>query len=372
MFYGADTTSVRDHAARCTDGASRVQDIAERLLAAVHGVRWTGPDFDRFAVEALRSTALITAAGAALTDRAAELHLHAEEQDGASTPDSGAGESTIAEISPKTFAQLLQRMAEGDGASAEALRLLFGAEGKSTSEDLGGYLDPEQIDSRSIDLDDIEQFSAAEDLSQGRIGNCWFLASLAAVAEQNPEVIQEHIRLVEGDTPESDYWEVDLWDGSEWVTHEVTQDEIVRDGVRDTDGDITWMTIYERAAVEHMGGEYGDIERNFAGKGFDIVAGDNGSMSLSLSLDSIESKLDEGQSVVTSTPPAIPLIGPADDVVPGHVYVVDEVIRPTDGSEPRIRLINPWGDPHASKPAVLELTQSEYQRSFVSHNSLAH
>lgn len=58
----------------CTDGASRVQDIAERLLAAVHGVHWTGPDFDRFAVEALRSTALITAAGAALTDRAAELH----------------------------------------------------------------------------------------------------------------------------------------------------------------------------------------------------------------------------------------------------------------------------------------------------------
>ena len=74
MFYGADTTSVRDHAARCTDGASRVQDIAERLLAAVHGVHWTGPDLDRFAVEALRSTALITAAGAALTDRAAELH----------------------------------------------------------------------------------------------------------------------------------------------------------------------------------------------------------------------------------------------------------------------------------------------------------
>lgn len=59
------------------------------------------------------------------------------------------------------------------------------------------------------------------------------------------------------------------------------------------------------------------------------------------------------------------------DVVPGHVYVVDEVIRPSDGSEPRIRLINPWGDVNSHKPQVLELTQSEYSRSFVSHNSHA-
>lgn len=42
-----------------------------------------------------------------------------------------------------------------------------------------------------------------------------------------------------------------------------------------------------------------------------------------------------------STGPIRNRFGPAPDVVPGHVYVVDEVIRPSDGSEPRIRLINP-------------------------------
>lgn len=57
------------------------------------------------------------------------------------------------------------------------------------------------------------------------------------------------------------------------------------------------------------------------------------------------------------------------DVVPSHVCVVDEVIRPSHGSEPSIRLINPWGDVNSHKPQVLELTQSEYSRSFVSHNS---
>lgn len=113
-----------------------------------------------------------------------------------------------------------------------------------------------------------------------------------------------------------------------------------------------------------------DIERNFAGKGFDIVAGDNGSMSLSLSSDSIESKLMKDRA--SSRAPPVSLIGPADDVVPGHVYVVDEVIRPIGRIRAEDQAHRSLGDPHASKPAVLELTQSEYQRSFVSHNLFAH
>lgn len=350
--------------------AGRLEQLGTDVAALVRSVSWTGADYERFRDHAELTTARLSRVVDSVRVAADDLHAHAEEQDLASEPDS-YGIDDMREIARFDLESLVLRMSGGDELASEALRQLFGKEGKSTPEDLGGFLDPDEVDSRSIEVDDIEDFSLEGDLSQGRLGDCWFLASLAAVAATAPETIEDRITLVEGATPDEDFWEVELWDGTEWVTHVVTQDEIVRHGVRDDNGDITWMTIYERAAVEHMGGEYGDIERNFAGKGFDMVTGDNGSMSIDLSLDTIEAKLQEGQSVVTSTPPAIPFLGPADDVVPGHVYVVDEIIRPTDGSEPRIRLINPWGDPTASRPPVLELTQSEYTRSFISHNSVA-
>lgn len=369
MFHGADTESLRQCAEGWETGAQRLYEVADRLLTTSHSVAWTGSDRDHFLTEAQAACSSVESAASTIGRLSADLRQQAEEQDRASEAADPVHGIPLP-YSREGFEELVRRMAAGDLDATDSIRQLFGKEGKSTAEDLGGYLDPSDVDSRAVDVDNIGDFDLEKDLSQGRIGNCWFLASLASVAAQNPGAIEKRIELVEGETPDEDYWIVELWDGSEWIPHEVTQDEIVEYGVRDENGDITWMTIYERAAVEHLGGEYGDIERNFAGKGFDMVTGDNGSLSLNLDLDSIERKLDAGQSVVTSTPPSIPLIGPADDVVPGHVYVVDEIVRPADGSEPRIRLINPWGDVSKKKPQVIELTQSEYARSFISQNSL--
>lgn len=236
--------------------------------------------------------------------------------------------------------------------------------------------------SRQIAVDEasLEDFDPRTVVQGDSFGDCWFLATLASVADQNPALIAENIELVQGESPEEDYWIVTLYDNGRPVEHIVTQDELVRDGVRErvdhADGTyserISWMSIYERAAVEHVGGDYGDLEANFAGNGFEMITGDDGDIHFTGGFDDIRQDLDDGDSIVTSTPPGWLLGGAPDgDVVDGHVYVVEGFSTNDEGDEV-IVLVNPWGKPDGSRPPVIELTQDEYLANFVSRNNLPH
>ncbi|MGP9744186.1 C2 family cysteine protease [Brachybacterium sp. AOP29-B2-41] len=322
--------------------------------------------------------AQLDAVSRGMREMADELSEHAHEQELASTADA----PTI----PTSMGSLRSLLGQ-DGSpkyAEDLLRHLFGASGGSTEDSLGGFEDPRHVSSRTIgvDLETIQAFDPRTTVQGDSFGDCWFLATLASVAAQNPELIAENIELVHGPTPDEDYWIVTLYENGEPVEHVVTQDELVKDGVRGRiDHDtgsyserISWMSIYERAAVEHVGGDYGDLEANFAGKGFDMITGDSGSLSINAGFDSIRADLEDGKSVVTSTPPGWLLGGAPDgDVVDGHVYIVEGLSTNQEGEEV-IVLVNPWGTPQppASKPPVLELTQEEYAANFVSRNTVAH
>ncbi|HEX7352201.1 hypothetical protein [Brachybacterium sp.] len=104
------------------------------------------------------------------------------------------------------------------------------------------------------------------------------------------------------------------------------------------------------------------------------ITGDNGSLSIDVGFDSIRADLEDGRSVVTSTPPGWLLGGAPDgDVVDGHVHIVEGLSTNEEGEEVVV-LVNPWGTPQppASKPPVLELTQEEYAANFVSRNTVDH
>lgn len=95
-FLGADTDQVRTHGERCTTAAGRLGELASSLTATVHGVRWAGPDADRFRAEFDgRIASSLCEAAEELRARAEELSGHADEQDETSGSDGGTGPGGI-------------------------------------------------------------------------------------------------------------------------------------------------------------------------------------------------------------------------------------------------------------------------------------
>ncbi|MCT1436657.1 C2 family cysteine protease [Brachybacterium paraconglomeratum] len=375
-MLGADTDALRAQRDRLARASEVISGLADSIPGQTLLVEWRGPDRDTFDRRVRETSERLRGIAGDLDAASTDLDGHAEDQDRASDPDPAFTHTSMDAVRDAL------RTAQDSGLLDEALRELFGASGDSTPGSLGGYEDPARVRSRQIAVDEasLEDFDPRTVVQGDSFGDCWFLATLAAVADQNPELISENIRLVEGATPSEDYWVVTLYDNGRPVEHIVTQDELVRDGVRERvdhpDGtyseQISWMSIYERAAVEHVGGDYGDLEANFAGNGFDMITGDDGDLHLSGGFDDIRRDLDDGHSIVTSTPPGWLLGGAPDyDVVDGHVYVVEGFSTNEQGEEV-IVLVNPWGKPDGSRPPVIELTQEEYLANFVSRNNLQH
>lgn len=377
-MLGADTlalSTVRARIDRCSEALARGLDGVAR--ADDPGI-WVGPDREHFDQGLHVARTQVDTASRRLQTMADELSMHVEEQDLASAPDIDSCPRTLVDL------QAMLGRAIGEGVVEDVLRRLFGASGSSTEDSLGGFEDPRRVSTRTLDIDReaIEAFDPRAVVQGDTFGDCWFLATLASVAEQNPDLIAENIRLVEGATPDEDHWIVTLYDDGEPIEHIVTQDELVTDGVRERidheNGSyserISWMSIYERAAVEHVGGDYGALEGNFAGAGFEMITGDDGRLTIDMSFESVRQDLESGRSVVSSTPPGWIFGGAPDgDVVDGHVYVVEGFSTNAHGEEVVV-LVNPWGTPSppASKPSVIELTQTQYAMNFASRNTVDH
>jgi hypothetical protein len=226
-------------------------------------------------------------------------------------------------------------------------------------------------DAGEVPLDD-----AAIDASmidQGRLADCWFLASAGAVAEQNPQWIRDHIKY----NAEDGTYTVTFYRNGEPVN--ITVDSMVYENAADApNGDPSWISIYEKAAVVFMGGEYEDIEYDNPAKALEMITGQRAS-SESLdpfwawqsppSLESIGDRLANGEPVVASSPDGGGWFGdppPSQQVVQNHVYTVESVS--SDGKT--ITLINPWGpdggtgsDGH-KKPGTITMTADEFYENF--------
>ncbi|WP_114855291.1 hypothetical protein [Brachybacterium sp. YJGR34] len=87
-FWGMDTAQVRDHAERLCTASGEVEELAARLGAAVHGVRWTGADAEAFRGRwsALASRQLVSMV-AELRARGEDGLGQADQQDVASAAD---------------------------------------------------------------------------------------------------------------------------------------------------------------------------------------------------------------------------------------------------------------------------------------------
>lgn len=239
------------------------------------------------------------------------------------------------------------------------------SDGEEEVDDPTGMGDHDPLDG-PVDLSD-----GAFDLSQveqGQIGDCWFLASAAAVGANDPDFIRDHIQR----NPDGSYT-VTLYEDGEPV--EVRVDASTIDGgVTGPNGEPTWLSIYEKAAAAHTGGSYDDIDSDQISRGLEMITGRDTDSDDDRGLDDIRDDLDDGRVLVVSTEndtesgwnPFDEAVD-ADNVVPNHAYVIESVTE-RDG-ETIIRLVNPWGPDGGTldgkfKDGVLELTEDEFHENF--------
>lgn len=245
------------------------------------------------------------------------------------------------------------------------------SDGEGEVDDPTGEGDHDPLDG-PVDLSD-DAFDLSQ-IMQGQIGDCWFLAAAGAVGANDPDFIRDHIQH----NPDGSYT-VTLYEDGEPVEVRVDASTI-DDGATGPNGEPTWLSIYEKAAAAHMGGDYGDIDSDQVSRGLEMITGRDTDGDGDRGLEDIREDLEDGRTLVASTEDdSDSAINPfdtavdADNVVPNHAYIIESV-EERDG-ETIIRLVNPWGPDGGSldgehKDGVLELTEEEFHENFDTTTSI--
>ncbi|MFD6444879.1 C2 family cysteine protease [Promicromonospora sp. NPDC060204] len=353
-MYGADISALRTLGNTMVQQSDVLETAVGQITQAVSETAWSGPDHEGFLEEwhvthsgALRAVALgLAEVGRRVIANADAQERTSETYDGAVGGVAGPGPGRGPEGTD-------QSSSGGQGDKDKAA----GDLGKL--EDAGNV----PLDDKAIDASQIEQ---------GSLADCWFLASAGAIAERDPDWIREHIKRNDDGT-----YTVTFYEDGEPV--QVTVDsQVYENAAGDPSGDPSWISIYEKAAVQHLGGQYDDIEYDSASKALEMMTGkDTSSESLDPvlpwddppSLESIRDRLGNGEPVVAASPDGGGWFGdppPDKEVVNNHVYVVDGVSA--DGKT--ITLVNPWGPNGGTgsdgntKPGTITMSADEFYDNF--------
>lgn len=216
---------------------------------------------------------------------------------------------------------------------------------------------------------------SAQDIKQDSLGDCYFVATLGALAKQRPDLIQNAISY----DAASGNFSVKLYDGGKERTITVTQADlaynIARNGgstVDNTEKDgPVWPAVMETAYAKMLDSNPADgLKQGFdilgaggkARNALEVLTGSKGSdfvysqgffQSESSAIDAlgkqVETALANGRPLTLSTDPEnrsfIDMIrgkdGPQDGLVDNHVYVVESIKKVGDDYEVTLR--NPWG-----------------------------
>lgn len=190
------------------------------------------------------------------------------------------------------------------------------------------------------------------DISQGQLGDCYFLATLAAVAHADPNQIrQDVVQLADGsylvrfiDGNQSIYEHVD----NQLPTYASGEPAFAQLGQDDS----IWVAVMEKAFA--MFRDNADSYANLSGGWMNEVYSDLGLSSTDTYPDSasdlislIQSDLAQGEAVTIATlqvPAGIPIVS-------DHAYSVDSVPTDDTGAATGLTLRNPWGEAGMGLPA---------------------
>lgn len=242
----------------------------------------------------------------------------------------------------------------------------------------------------------------ATDVAQGEAGNCYFLATLAAVAAKNPDHIRDMIRdNGDGTYDVRFYYESPPYSGvmrEEWIT---VDDDLARfsDGSEvyaaadDTDGDgkeEIWVAIVEKAFAQFnenhpgllagdngLGGMDGVGNGGFGDEAYTVITGQPGNWANTADLSDHElwtllSSTNDGNVVTAGTYGGDDSVLIADGIAGGHLYTV--LGTEVHNGQQYVILRNPWGtvepgmnpnDPSTWGDGIFAVTLDEYRAYFV-------
>lgn len=205
-------------------------------------------------------------------------------------------------------------------------------------------------DSSGVDINDV---------AQGALSDCYFMAAVMAVAKAKPQLIKNLISSHDGT------YNVKLWDSDhhEWRNWDFSG-QILTNGWSSArlSGDFDsfknveiWPQLLERAWALRLHDSYGEIENGNVVDAIKSLIGDVPVYDKSIAPgthyqgigDLISARIDGGDIVLVSTrarKPAEPPfeLGGGAKVHLDHVYLVERIER-TDGVVTGLRVFNPWG-----------------------------
>ena len=349
-FVGADPRQLTELAKKLKADGETIASAPAQIAAQLHRSTWKGPDADAFrSAWSGKLTPQLGRAAEALRGAASDLLRNAVEQDQASGSFDAANYGGL--LDGESWSDVINWV-QGGGFWVDDL----------TAEDLGGTItvgDPESVPVDGPEAQ--EQFADLSQVNQGSIGDCWLISALAAVGHSDPQWIDDHIDYVDG------AWEVTLYENGEPVTIRVEPDSLVDRGARDGDESVSWMSIYEQAVAQHLGGDpvdYNSIVADSTTRGFELITGSAGSESiLPPSMEDLSDALGNGQPITGMTDPIHPW---RDDLVAAHVYIVSEV----DVDAGTVTVVNPWGPgpyggDYADVGDTITMSYADYQANFI-------
>ncbi|MBO3088451.1 C2 family cysteine protease [Cellulomonas dongxiuzhuiae] len=277
----------------------------------------------------------------------------------------------------------------------ELWELMAGQASKETLDRLAGFTDELQPSFSTVGGDDAQaepdspanagvygevphdlfvQGVDPNDVDQGSIGNCWWMASLGAVAQADPGVIEGAIT-----SNANGSYTVRLYDDGSPVHVTVTPEMVLVDGAPAlarspqyllgddrTTGYELWPLVMEKALALHYG-DYEKTEGGTADVGLEILTGvpstnhDPGGLSIDELAGIIEdggaiglSAMAKGEGTGLSTYQAQ---AGTDMLHRGHAYYVSAV----DTKKGTVTVVNPWGT--ASYPPIT-MTIEDFDASF--------
>lgn len=208
------------------------------------------------------------------------------------------------------------------------------------------------------------------DVRQGSIGDCWWIASMMAVAQANPELIERAITA----NPNGTYT-VRLYDDGSPVDVVVTPEMVlwpdgspafVDNQVRGGKDYELWPLVLEKALALRYG-DYEDIEGGHASEGLEMLTGRESRTydPDDISAADMRSVLDDGGAVAVSSmakdkgkgKPLYAEDAGARRLFEGHAYYVQSV----DLDKGTVTVVNPWG---INDWPPVTLTVAEFEENF--------
>ena len=199
---------------------------------------------------------------------------------------------------------------------------------------------------------------AGSDVNQDGIGDCYLVATMSAIANDDPQWIRDRIAY----DPATGVFDVTMWDGSGWRHIAVTQSDIdaniAAGGASGVDNRVAgaplWPAVLESAyaKMKAPGQGIAGIERGLTPPALEALTGNNGDWIVpatewftpSQHIDArIADALNSNQPVMLSTSV---LGGPLEDL---HVYSIEGIAG--TGSDAVVTMRNPWG-PDSGPPII--------------------